>query len=104
MAIFSGSGVALVTPFNRDFTINFEAFNRLVEYQIEHQTDAIIVCGTTGEASTLSDHEHRALIAHAVKVIKKECLSLLEQVATILPMVSCYHNTQNRLVPMPYSV
>lgn len=71
MAIFTGSGVALVTPFNSDFTINYEEFNRLVELQINKNTDAIIVCGTTGEASTLSDEEHRSLISHAVKVVNK---------------------------------
>ncbi|MBN2795773.1 MAG: 4-hydroxy-tetrahydrodipicolinate synthase [Clostridia bacterium] len=69
MSVFRGSGVALVTPFNEDFSINYEKVRALIEYHIEHQTDSIIICGTTGEASTLDDVEHRALIKFAVEVI-----------------------------------
>lgn len=58
MAIFEGAGVALVTPFLEDGTINFEKLEEYVDFQIENQTDAIIVCGTTGEASTMTDDEH----------------------------------------------
>ena len=62
MAIFKGAGVAIVTPFHEDGSINYEKFAELVEEQIAGGTDAIIVCGTTGEASTLTHEEHLDLI------------------------------------------
>jgi len=73
MSIFTGSGVALITPFNdnENKTINYDAFARLIEFQIENQTDALIVCGTTGEASTLSDDEQIEAIRFAVEKAKK---------------------------------
>lgn len=69
MTIFKGSGVAIVTPFNDDLTINYEELDRLIEFQIENKTDAIIIAGTTGEASTLSDEEHLQLIGHCIKTV-----------------------------------
>ncbi len=54
MAVFEGSGVAIVTPFKKDGSVDYEAFEKLIEFQIAGHTDAIIVCGTTGEASTQS--------------------------------------------------
>jgi 4-hydroxy-tetrahydrodipicolinate synthase len=69
MTIFKGSGVAIVTPFNEDGTINYEKLARLLEFQIENQTDAIIIAGTTGEASTLTDEEQLALIDFTVKKV-----------------------------------
>ncbi len=62
MAIFKGAGVAIVTPFHEDGSINYEKFEELVNEQIAGGTDAIIVCGTTGEASTLTHEEHLDLI------------------------------------------
>ena len=58
MAIFTGAGVAIVTPMKANGEVNYEAFARNIEYQIANNTDAIIVCGTTGESSTLSHEEH----------------------------------------------
>ena len=58
MAIFTGAGVAIVTPMKENGEVNYEAFARNIEYQIANNTDAIIVCGTTGESSTLSHEEH----------------------------------------------
>ena len=52
MSIFVGSGVAIVTPFNQDGSVNYDSLEKMVEFQIKNETDAIIVCGTTGEAST----------------------------------------------------
>ena len=54
MAIFTGAGVALITPMNADGSVNYEKMREIIEFQIKNQTDAIIICGTTGEASTLS--------------------------------------------------
>ena len=62
MAIFKGAGVAIVTPFHEDGSLNYEKFEELLEEQIAGGTDAIIVCGTTGEASTLTHEEHLDLI------------------------------------------
>lgn len=69
MTIFKGSGVAIVTPFNEDGTINYEELARLLEFQIENQTDAIIIAGTTGEASTLTDEEQLDIIDFTVKKV-----------------------------------
>ena len=57
MAIFRGAGVAIVTPFNEDGSVNFDNYGELIEWQIAEGTDAIISCGTTGEASTMTDEE-----------------------------------------------
>ena len=63
---FTGSGVAIITPFNGD-TTNYDELGRLIEMHIEKGTDAIIICGTTGEASTMPDSEHLAAIEYTVK-------------------------------------
>lgn len=65
--IFTGSGVAIVTPMNEDGSVNFDAYADLIDFQIENKTDAIITCGTTGESSTLSDEEHREVIRFAIE-------------------------------------
>ena len=67
--LFKGAGVAIVTPFNADGSIDFDGLTKLLEFQIENKTDAIIICGTTGEASTMPDSEHLKAIEHAVKVV-----------------------------------
>ncbi|MBQ8038868.1 MAG: dihydrodipicolinate synthase family protein, partial [Lachnospiraceae bacterium] len=54
MAIFKGAGVAIITPFKANGEVNYEKFAELIEFQIANGTDAIIVCGTTGESSTLT--------------------------------------------------
>lgn len=64
--IFTGSGVALITPFN-DSGVDYDALGRLIDFQIENKTDAIIICGTTGEASTMPDEEHISVIRYAVE-------------------------------------
>ena len=73
MAVFKGSGVALVTPMNEDLSVNFEKLKELVDFHVEHGTDAIIICGTTGEAATQSHEEHletvRACVEYADKRI-----------------------------------
>ena len=69
MAIFTGAGVAIVTPFHENGEVNFEKFAALLEFQIENGTDAIIVCATTGEASTLSHEEHLDVIKYCVEKV-----------------------------------
>lgn len=71
MSIFTGAGVALITPMNEDGSINYDEMERIVNDQIEHGTDAIIVCGTTGEASTMTHEEHIETIKACVGMVKK---------------------------------
>lgn len=63
--LFSGSGVALVTPFLED-GVNFDTLGELIEFQIENETDAIIICGTTGEPATMSEEEKKSVIKFTV--------------------------------------
>lgn len=65
--IFQGSGVAIVTPMNEDLSINYETLGELLEFQIANHTDAVIVAGTTGESSTLTDEEHINVIRYTVE-------------------------------------
>lgn len=69
MSIFTGAGVAIVTPFKANGEVNYEKFAEHIDFQIENGTDAIIVCGTTGEASTLSHEEHLDVIRFCVKQV-----------------------------------
>ena len=76
MAIFKGAGVALITPFHEDGSVNYDKLAELIEEQVEGGTDAIIACGTTGEASTMSEKEHMDVVrfiiekvAHRIPVI-----------------------------------
>jgi len=65
--IFTGAGIAIITPFSPDGTINFKRLGEMIDFQIDNGTDAIIICGTTGEASTMTDEEHLDCIKFAVK-------------------------------------
>ena len=69
MAIFTGAGVAIVTPFTKDNKINYDKLAELIEFQIANETDSIIICGTTGESSTLSHEEHCEAIEYCVKKV-----------------------------------
>lgn len=71
MAIFKGAGVAIVTPMYESGEVNYDQFAKLLEFQIENGIDAIIVCGTTGEASTLSHEEHLDVIRYCVKRVNR---------------------------------
>ncbi len=69
MAVFTGAGVAIVTPFKENGEVDYEKFAELIEFQIENGTDAIIVCGTTGESSTLTHEEHLSVIKYCVEKV-----------------------------------
>lgn len=71
MAIFTGAGVALVTPFHEDGSINYDKLDELIDYHCTNGTDSIIICGTTGESSTLSEKEHMECIKFAIERTKK---------------------------------
>ncbi|MBP5598616.1 MAG: 4-hydroxy-tetrahydrodipicolinate synthase [Pseudobutyrivibrio sp.] len=67
MTLFKGAGVALITPFNEDETVNYDMLGTLIDRQIEGHTDAIIVCGTTGEPATMSEEEKLSVIDFTIK-------------------------------------
>ena len=67
--VFTGAGVAIITPMYEDGSINFDELGRIVEDQIAHGTDAIVICGTTGECSTMTDEEQLAAIKYTVDVV-----------------------------------
>ena len=71
MSVFKGAAVAIVTPMNQDGSVNYEELAKLIEFQIANSTDAIVICGTTGEASTLSHEEHLDVIKYCVEVVNK---------------------------------
>lgn len=71
MAIFKGAGVAIVTPFNEDGSINFDKFGEMIEEQIAGGTDAIIVCGTTGESACMTHEEHLETIKYCAEKVNK---------------------------------
>ena len=67
MSIFTGSGVAIVTPFNEDESVNYDKLDELLDYHCSNGTDSIIICGTTGESSTLSEEEHMDVVKFAIE-------------------------------------
>lgn len=67
--VFQGAGVAIVTPMRQDFSIDYETFGKLIDWQIEQGADAVIVCGTTGESSTMTDEEHVEVVRYAAQRI-----------------------------------
>ena len=71
MAIFEGAGVALITPMNEDFSVNYDKLEEIIEEQIAGGTDCIINCGTTGEASTLTVEEHLDVIKRTVEIVNR---------------------------------
>lgn len=71
MSLFRGSGVALVTPFTEEKDVNYEELGRLIEFQIENGTDAIIICGTTGEPVTMSEEERLSVISYTIEKVRK---------------------------------
>ena len=71
MAIFKGCAVAIVTPFLPDGRVDYDTFGELIEWQISQGIDALVSCGTTGEASTLDDAEHKAVVKFCVDTVAK---------------------------------
>ena len=67
--VFTGAGVAIVTPMFEDGSVNYDVLGQLIEYQIENGTDAIISCGTTGESATLDNQEHCDVLSYTIKKV-----------------------------------
>ena len=78
MSIFTGAGVAIVTPMKENGEVNFEKLGEILEEQIAGQTDAIIICGTTGESSTLTHEEHLDAIKYTIDKVNKR-----------IPVIAC---------------
>lgn len=70
MSVFTGAGVALITPMHEDGNVNYDKLAEVIEYQIANHTDSIIICGTTGEAATLSTEEHIEVIKFCIEQVK----------------------------------
>jgi len=108
MAIFTGAGVAIVTPFKPNGEVNFEKFAQQIENQIKNKTDAIIVCGTTGEASTLSHEEHLECIRFCVEVVAKRVPVIAgtgsnsTETAIFLSKEAQKHGADGLLIVTPY--
>ena len=106
--IFTGSGVAIITPMNEDTTINYDAFAKMIDFQIENGTDAIVVVGTTGEASTLNTTEHREAIKFTVDYVNKRvpviagCGSNNTAYGIETARAACNYNADGLLVVTPY--
>ncbi len=66
MAVFTGAGVAIITPFHEDGSINYDKLDELIDYHCENGTDSIIICGTTGESATMTEEEHIDCIKHTI--------------------------------------
>lgn len=70
MSIFTGAGVAIITPFNEDESINYDKLDQLIDYHCNNGTDSIIICGTTGESATMSEKEHMECVKFAIERTK----------------------------------
>lgn len=71
MAIFTGSGVAVVTPFNDDFSVNYDRLDELIDFHCNNGTDCLVICGTTGESATMTEAEHADVVRFAIERTKK---------------------------------
>ena len=71
MTIFKGAGVAIITPFHADGSINYDKLDELINYHCENATDAIVICGTTGESATMTEAEHMDCIRFTIEQTKK---------------------------------
>lgn len=69
--VFEGVGTAIITPFKDNYTVDFDELGRIVEFQLDNGVDSIVVCGTTGEASTMPDAEHLSVIKYVVDKVNK---------------------------------
>ena len=69
--VFTGAGVAIITPMHADGSVNYEKLKEVIDFQIDNKTDAIVICGTTGESATMSHQEHKDVIKFTVDYVNK---------------------------------
>ena len=72
MSIFTGAGVAIVTPMKANGEVNYDKLKELLDFQIENSTDAIVICGTTGESATMTEEEHVEVIRFTADYVTRE--------------------------------
>ena len=72
MAIFTGAGVAIVTPFKEDESIDYDRLDELIDFHCENGTDSIVICGTSGEAATMTEREHMECVKFTVERNKRK--------------------------------
>ena len=108
MALFTGSGVALITPFDQNNQVNYAKLEELVEFHVKNNTDAIIIVGTTGEGSTLTEEEHAEVIRQCVAMADKRIPviagagSNCTETAVQLSKGACRDGADGVLVVTPY--
>lgn len=102
MAIFTGAGVAIVTPMHENGDVNYEKLSEILEEQIAGGTDAIIICGTTGESSTLTHEEHLDVIRYTVEKVAKRIPVTPEPVLIVQQLPSTFPRRQRRQEQMPF--
>ncbi|WP_455715676.1 4-hydroxy-tetrahydrodipicolinate synthase [Anaerosporobacter sp.] len=108
MAIFTGAGVAIVTPFKDNLEVDYNKLEEFIDYQIDNKTDSIIICGTTGEASTLTHEEHLECIKVAVNRVNKRIPviagtgSNCTETAKYLSKEACKAGADGLLLVTPY--
>lgn len=108
MAIFTGAGVAIVTPFKENLEVDYNKLEEVIDYQIDNGTDSIIICGTTGEASTLTHEEHLECIKVAVNRVNKRIPviagtgSNCTETAIFLSKEACQAGVDGLLLVTPY--
>ena len=99
--VFTGAAVAIITPMYEDGSINFDELGRIIEDQIARGTDAIVICGTTGECSTMTDEEQLAAIKFTVETVNHR-VPVIAGAGSMIP-ITAVHWQQSLLpaVPMP---
>lgn len=108
MAIFKGAGVAIVTPMHEDGKVNYEKLEEILEFQIANSTDAIVICGTTGESSTMTHGEHLATIKFAIDKVAKRvpviagCGSNCTETAVMMSKEAASYGADALLIVTPY--
>ncbi len=108
MAIYKGAGVAIITPMHDDYSVNYEKLDELLEEQIASGTDAIIICGTTGESACMTEEEHSATIKFTIERVKGRIPviagtgSNCTQTAIDLSKDACKDGADGLLVVTPY--
>ena len=102
MSIFTGAGVAIITPFHADGSVNYEKLDELIQFHCDNGTDSIVICGTTGESSTLTEEEHMTASSLRSDRRKDGFRSLQEQVPTVHGLQSRCQEKQPRAVRMAY--
>ena len=92
MSIFTGAGVALVTPFKEDLSVDYDQLEKFIDFQIDNGTDSIVICGTSGEASTMSHDEQIEVVSACVSHVNGRVPVIAEAGADGLLVVTPYYN------------